>query len=120
MASLSLHPQQLGSWLHEPFLARAAEPGAEMGRHALGAFLTLRLADRFRPEEEAPHPLALAYQVRATRDYLLDLHPQNPESSHLLEIVRLAEAVQQGGARSMLGPPLLAYAHWLEQELKLE
>jgi len=119
MASLSLQPQQFGSWLHEPFLARASEPGSELGRHALGAFLTLRLADRFRPDEDPPHPLALAYQVRATRDYLLDLHPQNAEVSHLMEVVRLADAVQQGGARSMLEPPLLAYAFWLEEDLKL-
>jgi len=119
MPSSSLQPQQFGSWLHEPFLARAAEPGAEFGRHALGAFLTLRLADRFRPEEEPAHPLALAYQVRATRDYLLDLRPQNEEAAYLLEIVRLAEKVQKGGARSVLGPPLLAYAFWLEEDLHL-
>jgi tetratricopeptide (TPR) repeat protein len=119
-ASSILEPQQFGSWLHEPFLARASEPGAEHGRHALGAFLTLRLADRFRPDEEPSHPLALAYQIRATRDYLLDLHPQNAEVKHLLEVVRLAEAVQKGRARSLLWPPLLAFAHWLEQELRLE
>lgn len=119
MTSLSLQPQPFGSWLHEPFLARASEPGAELGRHALGAFLTLRLADRFRPEEEPAHPLALAYQVRATRDYLLDLHPRNEEAKHLLEVVRVADAVQKGGARSMLEPPLLAYAFWLEEGLKL-
>jgi len=39
--------------------------------------------------------------------------------SHLMEVVRLADAVQQGGARSMLEPPLLAYAFWLEEDLKL-
>jgi tetratricopeptide (TPR) repeat protein len=115
-----LEPQQFGSWLHEPFLARASEPGAEHGRHALGAFLTLRLADRFRPDEEPSHPLALAYQIRATREYLVDLHPQNPEAKHLLEVVRLADAVQKGGARSILWPPLLAYAYWLEEQLHLD
>lgn len=119
-ASSLLEPQQFGSWLHEPFLARASEPGAEQGRHALGAFLTLRLADRFRPDEEPSHPLALAYQVRATRDYLLDLHPQNAEVKYLLEVVRLADAVQKGSGRSTLWPPLLAYAFWLEEELQLE
>ncbi len=119
-ASSILEPQQFGSWLHEPFLARASEPGAEQGRHALGAFLTLRLVDRFRPDEEPAHPLALAYQIRATRDYLLDLRPQTPEATHLLEVVRLADGVQQGGVRSLLWPPLLAYGHWLEQELRLE
>lgn len=119
-ASSLLEPQQFGSWLHEPFLARASQPGAELGRHALGAFLTLRLADRFRPDEEPSHPLALAYQVRATRDYLLDLHPHNAEVKYLLEVVRLADAVQKGGGRSLLWPPLLGYAHWLEQELQLD
>jgi len=118
MASSSVELRQSGSWLHEPFLVRASEPGTDLGRHALGAFLTLRLADRFRPDEDA-HPLALAYQVRATRDYLLDLRPQNPEVSHLMEVVRLAEAVQQGGARTILEPPLLAYAFWLEEDLRL-
>jgi tetratricopeptide (TPR) repeat protein len=118
MASSSVELRQSGSWLHEPFLIRASEPGTDLGRHALGAFLTLRLADRFRPDEDA-HPLALAYQVRATRDYLLDLRPQNPEVSHLMEVVRLAEAVQQGGARTILEPPLLAYAFWLEEDLRL-
>jgi tetratricopeptide (TPR) repeat protein len=119
-ASSVLEPQQFGSSLHEPFLARASEPGAEHGRHALGAFLTLRLADRFRPDEEPSHPLALAYQIRATRDYLLDLHPQNAEVKHLLEVVRLADAVQKGAVRSTLWPPLLAYAFWLEENLQLE
>lgn len=85
----------------------------------MGAFLTLRLADRFRPDEEPSHPLALAYQVRATQDYLLELHPQNEEVNHLLEIVRVADAVQKGATRSMLEPPILAYAFWLEEELQL-
>ena len=111
-------PDQPGSWLHEAFLARAADPGNEEGRHALGAFLTLRLADRFDPAD-APQPLALAYQVRATRDYLADLEPQNVEANHLLQVVRMADAVQQGGTRAILWPPLLAYANWLEQELRL-
>ena len=110
---------QFGWWLHEAFLAHAAEPGNQEGRHALGGFLTLRLADRFDPAEEAAHPLALAYQVRATRDYLTDLEPQNVEANHLLQIVRMADAVQQGGSRAILWPPLLSYANWLEQELRL-
>jgi len=115
-AALETHA---GSWLHEAFLARAAEPGNEQGRHALGAFLTLRLADRFDPSDEPAHPLALAYQVRATRDYLTDLEPQNVESNHLLQVVRMADAVQQGKSRAILWPPLLSYASWLEQELQL-
>jgi tetratricopeptide (TPR) repeat protein len=37
-----------------------------------------------------------------------------------MEVVRLADAVQQGSVRSMLEPPLGAYAFWLEDELRLE
>jgi tetratricopeptide (TPR) repeat protein len=108
-----------GPWLHEAFLARAAEPGNEEGRHALGAFLTMRLADRFDPADEPAHPLALAYQVRATRDYLADLGPPNVETTHLVQVVQMADAVQRGSSRTILWPPLLAYASWLEQELQL-
>jgi tetratricopeptide (TPR) repeat protein len=63
--------------------------------------------------------MALAYQIRATRDYLLDLDPPTPEVTHLLEGVRLAEAGQKTEKRSLLWPPLLAYSNWLEQELQL-
>ncbi len=119
MTKTAIAPEHSGSWLHEAFLARAAEPGNEDGRHALGAFLTLRLADRFDPSDEPAHPLALAYQVRATRDYLTDLEPQDVEATHLLQVVRMADAVQQGSSRAILWPPLLAYASWLEQELWL-
>jgi tetratricopeptide (TPR) repeat protein len=108
------------SRLHEPFLERAADPAlADSGQQALGAFLTLRLIDRFAVDAGPTPPQALEYQTQATRDYLLDLHPQAAEAGHLLEIVRVADAVQCGGNRRLLWAPLQAYAYWLEQELRL-
>lgn len=109
-----------GSWLHEPFLERAADPAlADFGQHALGAFLTLRLIDRFTVGAWETPEAALEYQTQATRDYVLDLQPQSPETGHLLEIVRVADAVRTGGNRRLLWSPLHAYAYWLEQELRL-
>lgn len=108
------------TWLHEPFLERAADPKyQEWGQHSLGAFLTLRLVDRFNARATEMPRGALEYQINATRDYLLDLRPQNAETGHLLEMVRVAEAVVNGGKRQLLWSPLLAYAFWLEEELRL-
>ena len=105
--------------MHEPFLERASAGGTDgEGSSALGAFLTLRFADR--AADRTPQQIeALAYQARATRDYLRDL-PTGPEVSHLREIVRVAAVVGRRGSRHLLCAPLLAFAYWLEQELRLE
>lgn len=108
------------SWLHEPFLERAADPAlVDSGQTSLAAFLTLRLMDRFAAGAYPTPPEALEYQTQATRDYLLDLQTQGPEEGHLLEIVRVADAVRTGSKRRLLWQPLHAYAYWLEQELRL-
>ncbi|HWP37042.1 MAG TPA: hypothetical protein VNL18_05745, partial [Gemmatimonadales bacterium] len=105
--------------MHEPFLQRASDPALSGdGREALGAFLTLRLADRA-GERTGGDEDALAYQARATREYLQDLAPCE-EVTHLSEIVRIAAAVGRGKSTHLLCAPLLAYAYWLEQELRLE
>lgn len=110
------------SSLHEPFLQRAASASGDQSAsaHALGAFLTLRLVDQFAGDFEAAHPDALAYQTQATRDFLAELHPTTVETNYLLEIVRVAEGIRSSGAVRLLWPPLLALAHWLEQELRLD
>ena len=105
--------------LHEPFLRRAADADAEASSsHALGAFLAMRLVDQFAAERQPPHAAALAYQLRATRDFLTGLHPPTVEGNHLLQIVRVAEGIGTSGKIRMLWPPLLAFAYWLEQELR--
>jgi tetratricopeptide (TPR) repeat protein len=107
--------------LHEPFLRRAAdsEDGVISGV-ALGGFLTLRLADVFDGRFERLSADALVYQVQATRDYLGDLYPATAEVKHLQEIVRASQKGFEQRNRRVLWPTLLAFAFWLEQELRLE
>lgn len=113
-----IHPN---SNLHEPFLRRAADAadGHESGV-ALGGFLTLRLADIFDQRLDTLSADALIYQIQATADYLHDLHPVTAEVKHMQEIVRTAHSAFERRNRRVLWPPLLAYAFWLEQEIRLD
>lgn len=106
--------------LHEPFLQRAADAEADpSSSHALGGFLTMRLVDQFAHDRLPPQLAAVAYQIRATRDFLRGLHPPTVEGNHLLEIVRVAEGVRDDRKVRLLWPPLLAFAFWLENQLRL-
>jgi tetratricopeptide (TPR) repeat protein len=80
----------------------------------------MRLVDQFTTGRPAPHPDALAYQVRATREFLNGLQPPTVESNHLSQIVRLSAGIGASDKTRLLWPPLLAFAYWLEQELRLE
>lgn len=115
-------PTDTASSLHEPFLQRAANvPNSQSASgHALGGFLTLRLVDQFSDWADDQHHDALAHQVRAARDFLHELHPQTAETNHLLEIARVADGVRSSGQIRLLFPPLLAFAYWLEHELRLD
>lgn len=105
--------------MHEPFLERASAGEADgAGSSAVGGFLTLRFADRAAERADGQKE-ALAYQARATRDFLDDL-PPSPEVAHLIEITKVARAVARGSSNHLLCAPLLAFAYWLEQELRLE
>ena len=117
----SSEPVSYRSNLHEPFLRRAEDSSDESSNgHALGAFLTLRMVDQFGAQRETSHTDAIAYQIRATKHFLNDLRPVNVEAKHLQEIVRVADAILKSGKVRVLWPPLLAFAYWLEQELRLE
>lgn len=106
--------------LHEPFLQRAADADAEpSSSHALGAFLTMRLVDQYTANRSPPQPDALAYQIRATSDFLREMHPPTVEGNHLLEIVRVAGGAHDTQNVRLLWPPLLAFAFWLENQLRL-
>ncbi|MBI4419919.1 MAG: hypothetical protein HY560_03770, partial [Gemmatimonadetes bacterium] len=107
--------------LHVPFLEQASDGKEELRSHALGAFLTLRMIDRV-AEADAKElsGTALAYQINACLNYLKELHPQTKEVSHLLEIVKVAKRVNTNRRRHLLWSPLLAFAYWLEQELRLD
>ncbi len=106
--------------LHEPFLERAAaKESATSANIGLGAFLTLRLADHFSEDDWEDRSDALAYQVDATHAFLHDLQPREREVAHLLEIVLLARSAHRKRLPKLLWPALLAFAYWLEEQLRL-
>ena len=108
------------SSLHDPFLERAADTEAqEAGNNGLGAFLTLRLIDQFSADREKIHREATTYQTTATGEFLNDIYPQTPEVTHLRELVRVAGTALETNDRRLLLPPMMAFAFWLEQELRL-
>ncbi|MSR06344.1 MAG: hypothetical protein EXR93_04630 [Gemmatimonadetes bacterium] len=119
MTVLPFSPTDRGTpHLHEPFLERASE-GDERG-HALGAFLTLRVIDRIAQDPAALRSEALLYQLKAAGTYLEEVYPQSEEINHLREIVRIARTVNETGNKRLLWSPMLAFAYWLEMELRTD
>ena len=119
MTVLSFSPADRGTRrLHEPFLERASE-GDERG-HALGAFLTLRLVDRIAEDPQALKSEALLYQLKAAATYLEEVYPATEDINHLREIVRVASTVNETGNKRLLWAPMLAFAYWLEQQIRLD
>src|SRR5881296_2182167 len=108
---------------HAVFLHRmagAAEPSALEPRLGRAAFLALRLVDLLGPEYERLHPDAFRYQSAATERCCRDLPPTSTETSHLLGLIRgTRDAFQQHDVTLVL-PALFAYAHFLEEELRLD
>src|SRR5206468_12241560 len=101
-------------------LAGASEPSALEPRLGRAAFVALRLVDLLGPEHTTLHPDAFHYQYVATVRCCRDLPPGSTESSHLLGLVRgTADAFQQRSPGLVL-PALFAYAHYLEDEMRLE
>lgn len=107
---------------HEAFLARASGArGSRAKARALGGFLTLRLVDQFaRLGTDSLNSEALAYQTKATADFIAQLYPRTAEVNHLAEIARVASGAARTGTNRTLWPPMLAFAYWLEQELRLD
>src|SRR5437867_6631504 len=107
---------------HAVFLHRVAgesESSAPEPRLGRAAFVTLRLVDLLGPEHTTLHPDAFHYQYVATARCCRDLPPGVTESSHLVGLVRgTADAFQQKSPGLVL-PALFAYAHYLEDEMRL-
>jgi tetratricopeptide (TPR) repeat protein len=80
----------------------------------------MRLVDQFTVDAARVTPDAVAYQISAVREFLRDLRPPDPETTSLREIVQVAEAAHVSGDRRMLISPLLAFAFWLEEALRLD
>src|SRR6267378_1696532 len=108
---------------HAVFLHRMAGgvlPSAVEPRLGRAAFVALRLVDLLGAEHATLHPDAFHYQYVATLRCCRDLPPGATETSHLLGLVRgTGDAFQQRSSGLVL-PALFAYAHYLEDEMRLE
>ena len=109
---------------HAVFLQRVAQgpslsAGGLQSRLSQGAFLALRLIDLLAPEAEPIHPDAFRYQCAATERFVRDLRMTSTEGAHLEGLVGSAGGAQRDGNVGLLFPDLFAYAHYLENELRL-
>jgi tetratricopeptide (TPR) repeat protein len=100
-------------------LASAPSPTSARARHSHAAFVTLRLVDLLGPER-APLPAgAFQYQLAATERCCRDLPGDSTETAHLAGLLLAATDAYTAGDAQLVVPALLAYAHFLEDELRL-
>jgi tetratricopeptide (TPR) repeat protein len=108
---------------HAVFLERlAGAPRASSSEARLGraAFVTLRLVDLLAHDREVLHADAFHYQHVATERACRDLPADRTETTHLVGLVASAADAFQAEANSFVLPALFAYAHYLEDEMRLE
>jgi tetratricopeptide (TPR) repeat protein len=121
MGALGLDLQVLP---HAVFLHRAADRGSAtseraQARLAQGAFLVLRLIDLLAPDRELD-PEVFKYQWAATERFCRDLSVGSTEGAHIHGLATCAKDAATKGTVSLLTPGLFAYAHFLEEVLRLE
>ncbi len=108
---------------HAVFLHRLAgeSPSSTLEpRLGRAAFVALRLVDLLGPEYTTLHPDAFHYQYVATARCCRDLPPGATESSHLVGLVHGTHDAFEQGSVGLVLPALFAYAHYLEDEMRLE
>src|SRR6059036_17517 len=105
---------QHASLPHAVFLQRMASGSGQ------AAFIVLRLVDLLGPEHATLHPDAFRYQYVATARCCRDLPPGATETSHLVGLVRGTHDAFEQGSVGLVLPALFAYAHYLEDEMRLE
>src|SRR5882762_6334718 len=101
-------------------MARGVLPSAVEPRLGRAAFVALRLVDLLGAEHATLHPDAFHYQYVATARCCRDLPPGLTETSHLVGLVRGTGDAFQQRSPGLVFPALFAYAHYLEDEMRLE
>src|SRR5690348_15656283 len=106
---------------HAAFLRRLAEagPGSPQARLGHGAFLTLRLVDLLDPAEPRVRPDVFGYQLAAMDRACRELPGNSTETAHLIGLIRATADAFRSRDSQLVVPALLAYAHYLEDELML-
>jgi tetratricopeptide (TPR) repeat protein len=108
---------------HAVFLERmagAASASSSEARLGRAAFVALRLVDLLAYDREALHPDAFHYQHVATERACRDLPTDRTETTHVVGLVRTAADAFQADTKRLALPALFAYAHYLEDEMRLE
>jgi tetratricopeptide (TPR) repeat protein len=85
-----------------------------------GAFLALRLVDLLAPERDPVSADAFHYQWVATDRFCRELRAAATEGAHVHGIAASAADARRLGEVPLIAPALFAYAHFLEDELRLE
>ncbi len=113
--------QKADLW-HAAFLRRLVDaPSADAveGRLGQGAFLALRLVDLL--DYDSPvRSDAFHYQHAAAERFCQELPVDRTETAHLVDLTRSAAAAREERDVRLVLPALLAYAHHLEDELRLD
>src|SRR5213082_1068119 len=108
---------------HAIFLQRVSGPqGATSleARLGQGAFLALRLVDLLAPDRPQVSAEAFRYQWVATDRFCAELRAAATEGAHVHGIAESSADAQRLGDIRLVAPALFAYAHFLEEELRLD
>src|SRR5690349_8940758 len=108
--------------LHAVFLERlagACSPASSEARLGHSAFITLRLVDLLEADRQSLPRAAFHYQLTATELSCRDLPHDSTETAHVIGLVRAAADAYGARDVQLVVPALLAYAHYLEDELRL-
>ncbi|HVH67252.1 MAG TPA: tetratricopeptide repeat protein [Gemmatimonadales bacterium] len=108
---------------HAIFLQRvsARQPATSLeARLGQGAFLALRLVDLLGPDRTPVSADAFHYQWVATDRFCRELHAAATEGAHVHGIATSVADARRLGDIQLVAPALFAYAHFLEDELRLE
>lgn len=108
---------------HAIFLQRVSGPQAATtleARLGQGAFLALRLVDLLARERAAVSGDAFHYQWIATDRFCRELRAAATEGAHVHGIAASASDAYRLGELRHVAPALFAYAHFLEDEMRLE
>ena len=108
---------------HAIFLQRvtAQTPATSLeARLGQGAFLALRLVDLLAADREPVSSDAFHYQWIATERFCRELRAAATEGAHVHGIAASASDAHRLNDRRMIAPALLAYAHYLEDAMRLD
>ncbi len=108
---------------HAIFLQRvtAQTPATSLeARLGQGAFLALRLVDLLAADREPVSSDAFHYQWIATDRFCRELRAAATEGAHVHGVAASAYDAHRLNDRRMIAPALLAYAHYLEDAMRLD